>query len=74
MKKFIVEIELTDEEIKLLKSICWDDILPKEPYGHTQTEINSLCNKGVIEYVIDNWNSDYGLFLTSAGKQIILLI
>lgn len=73
MKKFNVEIELTDQEVELLKNVDWTDKQPKEPYG-TTTEVNSLCNKGVVEYVTNYYEGDYGLFLTEVGNQIIKLI
>jgi hypothetical protein len=73
MKKFNVEVELTNQEVELLKNVDWNDKQPKEPYG-TTTEVNSLCNKGVVEYVTNDYEGDYGLFLTEVGNQIIKLI
>ena len=73
MKKFNVEVELTDKEVELLRKIDWTDKQPKEPYGET-TEVNSLCSKGVIEYVTNEYEGDYGLFLTEVGNQIIKFI
>ena len=41
MKKFNIEIELTDQEVELLRNVDWTNKQPKEPYG-TTTEVISL--------------------------------
>lgn len=72
-KKFNVEIELTDQEIDLLKTIDWKSKQPREPYSKTD-EVFSLSNKGVIEYISNDYEGDYGLSLTKVGISILSLI
>jgi hypothetical protein len=73
MKKFNVELELTEKELELLTKVDWKGKDPKEPYGMT-TEVNSLCEKGAIVEYVDRDYADSAIFLTEVGKQIIKLI
>lgn len=49
MKKFNIELELTDQEVKLLKNADWNDKQPKEPYGTTTEDIKIDLDKGTWE-------------------------
>lgn len=70
MRKFNVEIELTEKELELLTTVDWNCKDPKEPYGQTEV-VNSLCEKGVIFQTIDITDIDSVIFLTEVGTQII---
>lgn len=70
MKFSNIIIELSDEEILYLRNVDWTEKEPKEPYGKT-TETNSLCEKGVVNYISNEMEGDYAIFLTEVGKQII---
>jgi hypothetical protein len=68
MRKFNVEIELTEKEIELLRVVDWDSNNAEIPYSFT-SESNALFDKGVIILCSDDMGGD-GTWLTEVGKQI----
>ena len=70
MKKFNLEVELTDEEINFLKNIDWNSKAPNCEYSDTKL-IHLLEEKGILVEYSDRDGCENWLSLTNIGTEIL---
>ena len=70
MKKFNVEVELTDEEINFLNYIDWNSKAPYCEYSDTKL-IHLLEEKGILVEYSDRDGCENWLSLTNIGAEIL---
>jgi endogenous inhibitor of DNA gyrase (YacG/DUF329 family) len=56
MRTFNIVIELTEEEIEFLKSVDWTEKNPQEPFSSKATKLYDLCEKGVVQELINTYD------------------
>ena len=70
MKKFIIELELTEDEIIFIKGINWKSKSPNCDYSDVKY-IQPLEDRGVLVRYSDRDGCEEWLSLTNVGNEIL---